>query len=102
MNVYRNLHHYILSDLKKHFCKMLEYDYFKAKKIKVTYNVYFKDKRKRDLMNFISVADKFFLDDLVNKGCILDDNYNIVEYGIPYFAGYSENNYILAKIEIII
>ena len=80
---------------------MLEYDYFKAKKIKITYNVYFRDKRKRDLMNFISVADKFFLDDLVNKGCIIDDNYNIVEYGAPKFAGYAENNYILAKIEII-
>ena len=101
MNVYRNLHYRSLSKIKKDYDGLLSFDAFKADKIRVNYDVYFKDKRKRDVMNFVSVADKFFLDCLVKRGCIPDDNYNIVSYGPIEFMGYAEENYIIARVEVI-
>lgn len=47
--------------------------------VKIQYDYYAPDKRKRDLMNVISVVDKFFQDALVERGCIEDDNLSIVK-----------------------
>lgn len=101
MNNYRNWHHLISNNLKKLFEKSIYIPKFKAEKIKVSYEVYFKDKTRRDLMNFVSVADKFFLDCLVKKGYIPDDNYLYVSYDSIKFAGYSNVNKIDVRIEII-
>ena len=91
----------MLSKIKKDYDSLLDFEYFRANKIRVNYEVYFKDKRKRDIMNFVSVADKFFLDCLVKRGCIIDDNYNVVVYGTIEFVGYARENYIVAKVEVL-
>lgn len=99
MNIYRNLHFQVSNKLKKMVSEyLLKYEFPNYKKVRVTYLLYFKDKRHRDLMNFTAVADKFILDHLVNRGCLEDDNYNIVSsYRIDY-GGKAENNIITFEI----
>lgn len=47
-------------------------------KIKIEYFYFAPDKRKRDLMNVISVVDKFFQDAMVETGCIESDDLSVV------------------------
>jgi len=48
---------------------------FKGKTVKITYTLYFPDKRKRDYSNY---AQKMLDDSLVKEGIIDDDNSNVV------------------------
>ena len=84
MNNYRNWHHRISNNIKKDVCiYLLKYQFPKFDKIHIEYTLYFKDKRNRDTMNFVSIADKFLLDHLVSIGSLKDDNYNyVVSYTI--------------------
>jgi hypothetical protein len=102
MNVYRNLHHSINSDIKRRFepihCELWEGE---AKKIIVTYEVRKKFNRLFDTMNFVAVADKFFLDWLQKKGLLSDDNCNIVSYReITGSCGW-DSNQLVATVEVI-
>lgn len=95
MNTYRNLHHHISNKLKKQVSEtLLQYRFPKIDTCRIKYTVYFKDKRSRDLMNFVSVADKFILDHLVNIGCLPDDNYKYIKGYTIDFGGFSDRNYI--------
>jgi len=102
MNTYRNLHYQISNKLKKNVSEyLLRYKFPKFNKIKVHYTVYFKNKRKRDIMNFVAVVDKFFLDHLAseNVGALIDDTYEYVnEYSVK-FGGMRKENYIKIDIE---
>ena len=56
-------------------------------KIKIEYFYWAPDKRKRDLMNVISVVDKFFQDAMVENGCIeSDDLSTVVEVNSCYMG----------------
>jgi len=103
MNTYRNAHHHINSKLKKMVSDyMLKYNFkIYAKPVKIHYTVYFKDSRKRDLMNFVSVVDKYVLDSLVTRRFIQDDNYkHVVGYTVAY-GGKENINCIKMEIEEI-
>ena len=103
MNTYRNLHHQISSRLKRDFNNYILQFKFKRyeKPIKIHYTLYFKDNRRRDLMNFVAVVDKFALDALVKRGVIQDDDYkHVIGYTVAY-GGKAERNCIKMEIEEI-
>ena len=84
LNNYRNWHFIANNKIKQEFGDLIFYELREVKnliqksgytKIKsMEYQLIFKDKRRRDKMNFISIVDKFFLDCLVKQGIIEDDN----------------------------
>jgi len=85
LNWYRNAYFRILNQVKKNYCNLLEEQISKDELVRidwpveVTYKVFYNNKRRRDIMNTISVIDKFFLDWLVDKEIIEEDNWQIVK-----------------------
>jgi len=53
----------------------------KFKRLKVSYSITPHSRVLFDTMNVVSIVDKFFLDAIVEAGCLPDDNYNYVSYG---------------------
>ena len=100
MNWYRNVHYQTSNKVKKMVADYVKsFDLGKFSNVKIVYTVYFKDRSRRDLLNFVSVVDKFALDALVDKGVLIDDSYQYVrEYGIK-FGGIVDENYV--EMEII-
>lgn len=93
LNVYRNAHYQVLNKAKIIFKNQLLSEYpelekIKASKIEVGYLIERCDNKKFDTMNVLSIVDKFFLDALVEFGCIPDDNYNHVSYKAPKVSDY--------------
>lgn len=84
LNNYRNWHFIVSNKLKELFTEQVFWenkDLFlnPVSEIKsMEYQLFFPDSRRRDKMNFISVIDKFFLDVLVKKNFIVDDNDDFV------------------------
>ena len=80
LNNYRNWHYQTSNGLKVKFKKevtpLLKFNI--QGKVRIDYYYYAPDKRKRDLMNVISVVDKFFQDAMVERGCIEADDLSIV------------------------
>lgn len=71
MNWYRNAHYMTLNASKRAYYP--KGDAFKANKISVEYKLVLNSNRRTDFMNWIAIADKYFLDALVTVGCISDD-----------------------------
>jgi hypothetical protein len=76
---------------------------FKADKIRVHYTLVWNNNRRTDFMNWIAVADKYFLDWLVSMGCIPDDD-------IKHYVGMAvsvrvdttvKESYITAEVETL-
>lgn len=80
LNSYRNWHYAVSNNCKKRFKSDIRHllDFKLEGKVRIEYEYYPPDKRKRDLMNVISVIDKFFQDALVESGCIEADDMSIV------------------------
>lgn len=72
LNWYRNAHFRLLSQIKKDF-EPLFAEPFKADQIKIYYELRL-TKHRTDVMNWVSVVDKFFCDWLTAKGMIPDDD----------------------------
>lgn len=88
LNVYRNAHYQVLNKAKIIFKNQLlayypEIQKIKAHQVEIGYYIERCDKRVFDTMNIISIVDKFFLDALVEFGCISDDNFKYVLYKAP-------------------
>lgn len=75
LNSYRNRAFHMNNQLKKQYKELmrdqLEWKTFKTP-IWITYTIYYS--HKSDLMNVVSIVDKFFCDALVEYWCIPDDN----------------------------
>jgi hypothetical protein len=104
LNTYRNAHYQVLNNAKKNFKEILYAEYpelfkIRAQKVEVSYNIIPHNRIKFDTMNVISIVDKFFLDAIVEAGCIPDDNYHYVTYGPPKVSEIVKND--CKKIEII-
>ena len=94
LNNYRNWHYQVSNDIKRKFKRqILELLTFKVKgKIKIEYFYFAPDKRTRDLMNVISVIDKFFQDAMVENRCIeSDDLSTVIEVNSCYMGIDKEN-----------
>lgn len=81
LNQYNQWHYQTKSNCKIKFKTDIMHllDFKIEGEVKIQYDYYAPDKRKRDLMNVVSVVDKFFQDALVEGGCIEDDNVSIVK-----------------------
>jgi len=80
LNSYRNWHYQVSNDIKRRFKSDIsrKLDFIIEGKLKIEYFYFARDKRKRDLMNVISVVDKFFQDAMVEYGCIESDDLSVV------------------------
>lgn len=97
LNNYRNSHYHALSDAKITFCSNLlilypELRQIKANKLTVNYTIIPHNNQLFDTQNIVSIVDKFFLDALVNIGCIPDDNYTVVSHGEIRVADIEKTN----------
>lgn len=101
MNNYRNWHYRTSNAIKKKVVEYLQGVPIKPiSKARIGYTLYFKDKRVKDLMNFIAVADKFLLDALISLKILKDDNYKVIDgYDYINYKLGSDINYI--EMEII-
>ena len=89
LNNYRNWHYQVSNDIKRRFkSEVFDKLDFKIKgRVKIEYFYFAPDKRTRDLMNVISVIDKFFQDAMVDRGCIeSDDLSTVVEVNSCYMG----------------
>jgi hypothetical protein len=78
LNWYRNAHYQVLNKAKQEYAP-IEQELFTASRITIDYVLYWNSGRRTDLMNWISITDKFFLDWLVAKGMIKDDGFKIYD-----------------------
>lgn len=95
LNVYRNLHPYLNNKAKVAF-KELALPLLKGiprqEKIHLHYEFFAPNKARRDLMNVVSVVDKFFSDALPEAGVIDDDHADIVVSTSSAFGGVDKTN----------
>ena len=101
LNEYRNTHYQTLSQAKRAFMPIGIPEGFKAKKIRLTYHIQKKTKRRFDTGNIFSIVDKFFLDWMVSAGYIPDDNCDVVSYGAITGENGADENRVIAHVEII-
>lgn len=81
LNQYRNTNFFLLNKAKKVFEETVREQIEKLPKfesIQIRYLIIAGSKRNFDIMNFGSVADKFFCDSLVKFGKIKDDSYDYI------------------------
>ena len=94
LNQYRNWHHYVNSNVKRNYSLAIQHMlHFKFDgEVSIHYDYYAPDKRVRDLMNVVSVVDKFFQDAMVVRGCILADDTSIVKNLSASYMGVEKGN----------
>lgn len=102
LNWYRNAHYQTLNKTKQAYAPT-KLSMFKANKIRVSYTLVWNNNRRTDFMNWIAIADKYFLDWLVSMGCIPDDD-------LKHYVGMSvsvrvdtsvKESYIIADVEAV-
>ena len=103
INWYRNAHHFTTSLVKRDFYPIGKIAKFHADKISVHYILVLNNNRNTDLMNWISVVDKFFMDWLVINNYIPDDNVRIVKHveAESMISVKEPESYVIAEVETI-
>lgn len=102
INWYRNAHYSVLNKTKQSYFP-LSFEQFSAKRIHVSYSLVWNNNRNTDMMNWIAIADKYFLDWLVNMNYIPDDclkNYRTCDSSAEIDTSAKEP-YITAKVTVI-
>jgi len=80
LNWYRNAHFHVSNSVKANYSP-IDLMPFHASKISIDYTLVLSSKKRTDAQNWISVADKFFLDWLVQNGMIHDDDFSVYSSG---------------------
>lgn len=79
MNLYRNAHHFLQNNMKKHFqdlvIEQLPSVVEVIQQFTVTYKLYYKSPV-CDASNIVALIEKFYLDAIKEHGLIIDDNIN--------------------------
>lgn len=79
MNLYRNAHHFLQNNMKKHFqdlvIEQLPSVVEVIQQFTVTYKLYYKSPV-CDASNIVALIEKFYLDAIKEHGLIIDDNVN--------------------------
>ena len=102
LNWYRNAHYMLLNKTKRAYFPT-KIAPFKAKKIHVDYTLHLSPSRKTDFMNWVTVADKYFLDWLVGIGFLPDDNcanYGSMSASVIIDKALEES-YIVAEVTVL-
>ena len=94
LNQYNQWYYQLRGKIKKIFKEQVKdsLGFSFSGEIEIYYQYYAPDKRTRDLMNVIAVADKFFQDTLTQYGCIEDDNTKIVKKVTCKYMGIDREN----------
>tara|TARA_R110002033_G_scaffold6493_4_gene25364 strand:+ start:2284 stop:2598 length:315 start_codon:yes stop_codon:yes gene_type:complete len=94
MNNYRNWHYQVSNDIKRKFKSNISHklDFRFDGKIRIEYFYFAPDNRTRDLMNVISVVDKFFQDAMVENDCIVSDDLSTVVEVNSCYMGVDKQN----------
>ena len=94
LNQYRNWHHSVSSNVKRNYYYSIQdkLDFEFSGEVSIHYKYYAPDKRVRDLMNVVSVVDKFFQDSMVMCGCILANDTSIVKNITAKYMGIDRGN----------
>tara|TARA_R110002049_G_scaffold250087_1_gene424412 strand:- start:348 stop:746 length:399 start_codon:yes stop_codon:yes gene_type:complete len=94
MNNYRNWHYQVSNDIKRKFKSNISHklDFRFDGKIRIEYFYFAPDNRTRDLMNVISVVDKFFQDVMVENDCIISDDLSTVVEVNSCYMGVDKQN----------
>jgi|TARA_R100000951_G_C2520644_1_gene143301 hypothetical protein len=94
LNQYRNWHYRVSSNVKRNYYYSIQehLDFQFTGEVSIHYEYYAPDKRVRDLMNVVSVVDKFFQDSMVMCGCILADDTSIVKNITVQYMGIDRGN----------
>ncbi len=105
LNVYRNLNHWAKNKAKRNYAQIvcLELRPFRSVKFDtpvITYTLFSKTKRRRDLSNFCSIIDKFFCDALVDMNMIEDDDCTHLQEINYRFGGYGEDKVVVVVEEL--
>lgn len=101
-NVFRTLHIYQYGALKKAFHARVfpKVESLPELKIaRITYTLFNGSNHKTDLMNWVSIADKFFQDVLVSAGKLPDDNTDYVPHIVAIYGGVDKSN---PRMEVLI
>jgi hypothetical protein len=101
-NWYRNAHFYEINKVKQSYWPIQSAP-FHAEKIAIHYVLHLKDHKRTDLMNWLSIADKFFADWLVGRGYISDDGVKQIPLlsGSVDISGANPETFITADVEIL-
>ena len=104
LNNWRNANPFLRTEADRRFRQIIKDQYktlpritFKNK-VLIKYEVYFSDKRKKDISNILSIIDKYFSDAIVELGIIPDDNYKHLVKIIYEFGGITDEEYCKATI----
>lgn len=99
INIYRNLNHFTLNDIKKRIADIVTAQLRANGKViplvcpvKVTVNLWFPNKVSRDVANFAPVAQKFADDAVVKYGYLPDDKVPYIIKTEYNFMGYDKIN----------
>jgi len=99
LNQYRNLHYRTLAAAKKRYAQIVyrilsdrTQKKISKKPLTIYYDYYHGNKRRHDVLNAVSVIDKFALDALVEGGLLEDDNSDIVKQYVITDRGIDKEN----------
>ena len=93
LNQYRNAHYFTLNTAKVNYGNIMApllKDIPHLGKVTITYSLYLKGKKRRDVNNILTVVDKFLADCLVNAGILNDDDYSHLDYSVFRFGGFTD------------
>lgn len=102
LNWYRNAHYMTLNKTKQNYFPTSASP-FKGKKISIAYRMIWNSNRKTDFMNWITIADKYFLDWLVMWKYIPEDcakNYASMSASIETYT-MAKESFIVAEVTVI-
>ena len=88
LNNYRNWSYIVSNQVKKAYCQAVEPligGLILEPRLALSFTYYKGSCRTSDRSNVLTIQDKFFLDALVEHGCIEDDNDNFIKS--TYFSG---------------
>ncbi len=98
LNDYRNLHYHALNKAKVNYKGVVLASLTReqlsnrlGKNLSVFYYISFARKNRKDLSNYGTIVDKFFLDALVDAGIIADDKIPIVKESRYIWNGYGKD-----------
>lgn len=94
MNSYRNWHYQENNNIKRWFKRDVtqQLNFVIKGVVRIEYFYFAPDKRTRDLMNVVSVIDKYFQDAMVELGCIEADDLSIVKEVSCMYMGIDREN----------
>ena len=98
LNQYRNLHFRVLAQAKRLYSKIVlkllleRQTVIREAPLEVEYLYWHGNNRRHDIMNIISVIDKFAMDSIVDSGVIEDDNTTIIKRYVIEAMGVDKDN----------